>query len=352
MKVIVMRSFFPIFLFLLIGVLSAIYLGFGSSIFTPYAADPEQEGLEGQILIRFSHVVAENTPKGRAARLFADLVNERSGGRIKVEVFPNGSLYTDAVELDELKKGHVEMIAPASANLSERYPEWEMLDLPYLFSDYRVMDEALSGSLGVKLLKGMEKEGMVGFSFWHNGLKQVTNQVRPILTPEDFKGLRFRIMPSPMIAEQFSLLGVQTTGAPFNQVYLLLKSGQLDGEENTISNIYTKRFYTVQKYMTISNHGYLGYPVFMNRHFWESLPKEDQQIIRDAMKEATAFQHKLAEQMNREQMKEIEASGILIHKQSEAEKKEWANRFKPLYEKAERELGKEWAAEIEKLRNR
>lgn len=351
MRVVAMRAFWSILLFLLIGILSAFYLGFGYTFFKPYPIDPEQQGLKGQILIRFSHVVAENTPKGRAARLFADLVNKRSGGRIKVEVFPNGSLYTDAVELDELKKGHVEMIAPASANLSARYPEWGILDLPYLFSDYQMMDEALSGALGQELLKGMEKEGMVGLAFWHNGLKQITNNVRPILLPEDFKGLHFRIMPSPVIAEQFSLLGVKTTEAPFNQVYLLLKSRQLDGEENTISNIYTKRFYTVQKYLTISNHGYLGYPVFINRTFWESLSPGDQQLIRDAMKEATTFQHRLAEEMNQAQLKEMASSGIEIHVQTEAERREWERRFEPMVEEMKQKLGPKWAKMIDDLRH-
>ncbi|MBE3554259.1 MAG: DctP family TRAP transporter solute-binding subunit [Thermicanus sp.] len=347
-----MRSFLPTFLFLLIGILSALYLGFGFPYFTPYAADPEQAGLKGQILIRFSHVVAENTPKGRAARLFADLVYERSGGRIKVEVFPNGSLYTDAVEIEELKKGHVEMIAPASANLSGPYPKWGILDLPYLFPDYEALDQALSGPLGQKLLKTMEKENMVGLAFWHNGLKQVTNNVRPLILPEDFKGLHFRIMPSPVIASQFSLFGVKTTGAPFNQVYLLLKSSRLDGEENTISNIYTKRFYTVQKYMTLSNHGYLGYPVFINRSFWERLSKGDQEIIREAMAEATAFQHRLAEQMNQDQLEEIKRSAIAIHVQTPEERAIWAKRLEPLYDEVKRSLGKEWAAEIEKLRGK
>ncbi|KPC98952.1 C4-dicarboxylate-binding periplasmic protein precursor [Geobacillus sp. BCO2] len=173
----------------------------------PLVYDDEQKGLEKQIIIYFSHVVAENTPKGLAAQKFAELVEQKTNGRVKVEVFPNGSLYSDGEELDALLRGDVQMIAPSFSKVTELIPEWQVLDLPFLFRDEDDVRRVFTGKVGAELLRMLEAKGMKGLAFWSNGFKQMMSTTRPLIAPDDFRGLRFRIMPSEVIEKQFRLLG-------------------------------------------------------------------------------------------------------------------------------------------------
>lgn len=297
----------------------------------PY--DDEQEGLQDHLVIRFSHVVAEHTPKGLAAQIFASLVHEKSNGAIKVEVYPNAMLYSDEEEIKALQKGDIEMIAPAFSKLTSLSPSWQVLDLPFIFKHEKEANEALRGQLGESLFNELKPLGIHGLAFWANGFKQMTNSVRPLKNPSDFQSLRFRTMPSPVIQRQFELLGATTKAIPFNETYRFLYHGMLDGQENTISNIYTKKFYEVQPFITISNHAYLGYAVLMNEAFWSRLTKEQQDIITEALAEATEWMEKQAEQMNKQQLDILKQDKTLyIHTLTESEKEEWKEKLQPLYE--------------------
>ncbi|ADI27914.1 TRAP transporter substrate-binding protein [Geobacillus sp. C56-T3] len=306
----------------------------------PLVYDDEQKGLKKQIIIYFSHVVAENTPKGLAAQKFAELVEQKTNGRVKVEVFPNGSLYSDGEELDALLRGDVQMIAPSFSKVTELVPEWQVLDLPFLFRDEDDVRRVFTGKVGAELLRMLEAKGMKGLAFWSNGFKQMMSTTRPLIAPDDFRGLRFRIMPSEVIEKQFRLLGGEPVAVSFDRVYQELEQHKFDGQENTISNIYSKGFYKFQPYITISNHGYLGYAVMMNQSFWDSLPKDIQQKMTEAMAEATRWNLEQSKEQNERELKQLERrEDVFLYRLSEEEKRKWEQKFAPLYDEFTRQFG-------------
>lgn len=309
--------------------------------------DDEQEGLTGQITIRFSHVVAENTPKGLAAKKFSSLVSEKTNGWVKVEVFPNGTLYTDEEELQALMKNNVQMIAPSVSKMTKLAPEWGLFDLPFLFQKDEDVEEALSGELVSKLLTLHEDENIKGVALWSNGFKQMTSSSKELREPEDFVGQRFRIMPSTVIEEQFKQLGAVPIALPYDRVYTSLKEAKFEGQENTISNIYSRRLYELQNHLTISNHGFLGYSVFMNKKFWDGLPSDVQASITEAMEETTSWMLEESVTMNKEQLKLLEqVSTIDVHYLTEQEKLKWMNKLKPVYHKFLKEVNEDFAKEF------
>jgi C4-dicarboxylate-binding protein DctP len=320
--------------------------GFGEKASLP--VDHEQEGLNEQIVLNFSHVVAENTPKGLTAAKFAELVEEKTDGAIKVEIYPNSMLYSDGEELNALQNGDVQMIAPSFSKVTDWIPEWQVLDLPYLFQTNEDIQAVFTGPTKDRLLRMLDKHNVKGLAFWNNGFKQFTTATDSVINPQDLEGLTLRTMPSDMLVRQLNLIGAETKEASFDQVYTLLEDGQFDGQENTLSNIYSKGFYQVQKQMTITNHGILGYAVMINGEFWDSLPKNLQTAITDAMEEATAWNLKQSEAMNRQALMKMEdMPGFHIRTLSETEQLEWREAFEPLYNYYESHYGKKLLREIE-----
>lgn len=255
----------------------------------PRVWDSEQIDPRQKIIIRFSHVVAEDTPKGLAAQRFADLVNERTNGRVEVEVFPKATLYDDAQEIEALRENKVQMIAPATSKLSELYPPWELLDLPYAFSSEADINQDMDGPAGRQLFAAVAPD-FKALAFWDNGFKEMTDSQRPLIHPQDFAGLQMRTMiNSPLLQSQFEALGAEPVPGDFADLYQDLQNFQVDGEENTASNIYSQKFYQVQKYMMVSNHGYMGYVVLVNASFWRSLPPDIQLIIAQTMDGVTIW---------------------------------------------------------------
>jgi C4-dicarboxylate-binding protein DctP len=348
-----MKNYIWVLIFVSIGIIVAFMIGFDFQPITdPLAFDDEQDGLDEQIVIKFSHVVAENTPKGLAAQKFAELVHQKTNNKVKVEVFANGILYSDLNEIEALKEGSVQMIAPASSKLSTLFPEWQVLDLPFAFPTYEAVAEAFEGDIGVRLFKLLERESFKGMAFWNNGFKQVTSNQGPLIYPSDFKGQLFRIMPSEVIEAQFDALQARTSKIPFNQTYRHLENHEIDGQENTLSNIYSKKFYEVQQYMTISNHGFLGYAVLMNKDFWNGLPEDIQQRILEAVNETTQWIQEYAVQINQQTLDKIKAdSSIQIHHLTPEEKSNWANHLNPIYTQFEPIIGSELMDEVRKIRD-
>ncbi|WP_050615573.1 DctP family TRAP transporter solute-binding subunit [Bacillus testis] len=311
--------------------------------------DSEQKHLNSQFVINFSHVVAENTPKGLAASKFAELAEKKSDGRIQVEVYPNSLLYSDDDELRALQNGDIQMIAPSFSKMTRLIPKWEVLDLPYLFRDYEDVRRVFTGKAGDALLDMLDKEDIKGLALWSNGFKQITTANKPVRELADLKGLTIRTMDSDMLAKQFELAGARPVKLNFDLVYSRLKNHSLDGEENTISNIYSKGFYQLQKYMTISDHGFLGYAVMMNKDFWKSLPEDLQQDVQEAMEEATLWNLKQSEQMNKDDYQKIKAtSGMDIHTLTQQEQKEWEKTFRALHDYYRGEVDADFLKEIEK----
>ncbi len=349
-----MRSGVGISFFILAILMTAIVVGFQSELLSsdlPY--DDEQKGLDQRIIIKFSHVVAENTPKGLAVDRFANLVAEKTNGKVEVQVYPNGILYSDKDEFQALSQGKIQMIAPAYSKISTIIPSWLVLDLPFAFPNQQAVNESLQGDIGKILFQTLEAKNMKGLAFWSNGFKQVTSNQRRLLTPEDFRGQRFRIMPSRVLEDQYKLLHAEPVAIPFNEVYRNIEQGTVDGQENTISNIFTKRLYLGQKYMTLSNHGYLGYAVIVNKSFWEKLPPDIQTVLLDALRETTNWNNQLAISMNEKQLDQLRNMGVIeIDQLTNEERQQWIQATDPLYDQYSDIIGYGLVQKIKQIRSK
>jgi C4-dicarboxylate-binding protein DctP len=264
---------------------------------------------QSPIVIKFSHVVASDTPKGKAAEKFKELAEKYSDGKVKVEVYPNSTLYKDKEELEALQLGAVQMLAPSNSKFGPiGVREFEVFDLPYILPDLATLRKVTDGPLGARLLKLLEPKGMTGLAYWDNGFKQMTAN-KKLVAPSDFKGLKFRIQSSKVIEAQFRTLGAIPQVMAFSEVYQALQTGVVDGQENTWSNIYTQKMHEVQKYATVTNHGYIGYVVVANKKFWEGLPPDIRAACEKALKEATEYGNGQSAKENEDALAEIRKAG-------------------------------------------
>jgi C4-dicarboxylate-binding protein DctP len=264
---------------------------------------------QSPIVIKFSHVVASDTPKGKAAEKFKELAEKYADGKVKVEVYPNSTLYKDKEELEALQLGAVQMLAPSNSKFGPiGVREFEVFDLPYILPDLATLRKVTDGPLGTRLLKLLEPKGMTGLAYWDNGFKQMTAN-RKLIAPSDYKGMKFRIQSSKVIEAQFRTLGAIPQVMAFSEVYQALQTGVVDGQENTWSNIYTQKMHEVQKYATITNHGYIGYVVVANKKFWEGMPGDIRAACEKALKEATEYGNGQSAKENDDALADIKKSG-------------------------------------------
>ncbi|QDF29551.1 TRAP transporter substrate-binding protein [Halarcobacter anaerophilus] len=272
---------------------------------TVAAAMMATSAVAAEYTLKFSHVVSANTPKGKAADFFEKRLEELSGGRIDVQVYPSSQLYNDNAVVKALRLNSVQMAAPAFSKFGKIVPQLALFDLPFIFKDIDHLHRVQDGEVGTKLKDMVTAKGIIALDFWDNGFKQFTSSQKPILMPKDAEGQKFRIMSSKVLEAQMKAVGGNPQMMPFSEVYSGLQQGVIDAAENPISNIYTKKFHEVQKYLTISNHGYLGYLVVMSKKFWNSLPDDLKADVKQAMKEATAKERELAQALDKEQFEEI-----------------------------------------------
>ncbi len=302
------------------------------SVVGPAGADP--------IIIKFSHVVATDTPKGKGAEKFKELAEKYTGGKVKVEVYPNSTLYKDKEELEALQLGSVQMLAPSNSKFGPLgIREFEVFDLPYILPDLKTLRKVTEGPLGTRLLKLLDAKGITGLAYWDNGFKQMSAN-KKLVTPADYQGLKFRIQSSRVIQAQFKALSSLPQVMAFSEVYQALQTGVVDGQENTWSNIYTQKMHEVQKYITETNHGYIGYVVIVNKKFWDDLPADIRDQLSKAMKEATAFSNAQSQKENDDALAEIKKSGKseiikLTPEQDEAMRKA----MEPVYKDAASRVG-------------
>jgi C4-dicarboxylate-binding protein DctP len=281
---------------------------------------------DSPIILKFSHVVASDTPKGKAADKFKELAEKYTNGKVKVEVYPNSTLYKDKEELEALQLGAVQMLAPSNSKFGPiGIKEFEVFDLPYILPDLKTLRKVTDGPLGARLLKLLDSKGMTGLAYWDNGFKQMSAN-KKLIAPADYKGLKFRIQSSKVLEAQFRALGAIPQVMAFSEVYQALQTGVVDGQENTWSNIYTQKMHEVQKYMTVTNHGYIGYVVVVNKKFWDGLPPDIRDELSKAMKEATAYGNGASAQDNDEALEAIKKTGkseiiTLTSEQNEAMRK-------------------------------
>lgn len=265
------------------------------------AADP--------IVIKFSHVVAADTPKGKASEFFAKRAAELTGGKVKVEVYPNSTLYKDKEEMEALQIGAVQMLAPSLAKFGPLgVREFELFDLPFIFDNETELHKVTTGPVGKMLFTKLESKGIKGLAYWDNGFK-VMSANRPLKMPEDYKGLKMRIQSSKVLEAQMRSVGALPQVMAFSEVYQALQTGVVDGTENPPSNLYTQKMYEVQKNVSITNHGYLGYAVITNKKFWDGLPADIRGQLEKAMEEATTYANKIAQEENDSAMAKVKASG-------------------------------------------
>lgn len=264
---------------------------------------------EEPIVIKFSHVVAADTPKGKAAEHFAKLANEKTQGKVKVEVFANSTLYKDKEEVEALQLGSVHMLAPSLAKFGPLgVKQFEVFDLPYIFDGYEQLHTVTEGPIGKDLLAKLSDKGILGLAYWDNGFK-VMSANKALREVKDFRGQKMRIQSSKVLEAQMKALGASPQVMAFSEVYQALQTGVVDGTENPPSNLYTQKMFEVQKYVTKSDHGYLGYAVIVNKPFWDGLPADIRKSLEEAMVESTTYANDIAKQENEESLAKVKASG-------------------------------------------
>ncbi len=301
------------------------------------------------ILIKFSHVVATNTPKGQAAEYFKKIAEERTKGRVKVEVYPNSQIYKDKEEMEALQLGAVQMLAPSLAKFAPLgVKEFEVFDLPFIFDDYEKLHAVTAGPVGEKLLKKLEAKGLIGLAYWDNGFK-VMSANKELKTVEDMKGLKMRIQSSKVLDSQMRSVGSIPQVMAFSEVYQALQTGVVDGTENPPSNLYTQKMHEVQKFVTLSNHGYLGYAVLVNKKFWMGLPADIRAILETAMKDATTYANSIAQKDNEDAMNAVKASGkSQIVSLTSAERSAWKKTMDKAHQENIDRIGKDIVSEVYK----
>ncbi|MBQ0216689.1 TRAP transporter substrate-binding protein [Alcaligenes faecalis] len=298
--------------------------------------------LANPMIIKFSHVVSPDTPKGKGAVRFKELAEKYTEGKVVVEVYPNSQLYKDKEELEALQLGAVHMLAPSLAKFGPLgVREFEVFDLPFIFKDRTDLRKVTEGPVGRMLLDKLEPKGIKGLSYWDNGFK-VMSANTPLKSVDDFLGLKMRIQSSKVLEAQFKALDAVPQVMAFSEVYQALQTGVVDGTENPPSNMYTQKMHEVQKHATVSNHGYLGYAVIVNKKFWEGLPDDIRQGMEKAMDEATVYANDIAEQENNDSMKAMEESGkTQFYQLSDAEREEWVKQLRPVHKEMASRIGQD-----------
>ena len=307
---------------------------------------------QAPIIIKFSHVVAVDTPKGKAAEFFAKRAAELTKGRVKVEVYPNSQLYKDKEEMEALQLGSVQMLAPSLSKFAPLgVKEFEVFDLPFIFDDYNDLHKVTQGPVGQSLLKKLESRGITGLAYWDNGFK-VMSANRPLKAVEDYKGLKMRIQSSKVLDAEMRALGALPQVLAFSETYQALQTGVVDGTENPPSNLYTQKMHEVQKHLTVTNHGYLGYAVVVNKKFWDGLPADIRTALSKAMADSTKVANDVAYQDNKEALEKVKASGkTTIYTPSMAERFLLKKALVPVHKQMASRIGDEVLQAIYKETN-
>jgi C4-dicarboxylate-binding protein DctP len=297
---------------------------------------------QGPIIIKFSHVVTNDTPKGKGALKFKELAEKYTDGKVRIEVYPNSSLYKDKEEIEALQLGSVQMLAPSTAKFAPLgVKEFEALDLPWLFKDEETYTKAMKGPVGQWLFQKLESKGISGLAYWDNGF-HMTSANRPLITPADFQGLKVRISGSKIADRYFRDIGSIPQIMAFSEVYQALQTGVVDGCENTPSNYLTQKFYEVQKDITVSYHAHLQYAVIVNSKFWNGLPPDIRKAVDKAMDDATDYTNSIAVKENEDALAEIKKSGkTTLHYLTDDQKKAWEVAMRPTYTWAKGRVGQE-----------
>ncbi|HEU0230292.1 MAG TPA: TRAP transporter substrate-binding protein [Burkholderiaceae bacterium] len=295
---------------------------------------------DSPIVIKFSHVVADATPKGQGALKFKEVAEKLLPGKVQVQVFPNSQLFGDAKEMEAVLLGDVQFIAPSLSKFDRYTKKVQLFDLPFLFDDIAAVDRFQHSDAGKALLNSMQNRGLQGLAYWHNGLKQLSTNKEKLTRPEDVAGLKFRIQNSDVLEAQFRQLKANPQKLAFSEVYQALQTGVVDGQENTWSNIYSQKFHEVQKTIANTNHGVIDYMVVTNAKWWQGLPEDVRAGLTQAMEEATVYANTRAAELNdRDRERIAQAGGAKIQALSKEDKAAWRQAMAPVWQKFESQIG-------------
>lgn len=302
---------------------------------------------QDRIIIKFSHVVAPDTPKGKAAAKFEELAELYTDGAVDIEVYPNSQLYKDKEEMEALQLGAVQMLAPSLAKFGPLGVQaFEVFDLPFIFADYDALRKVTQGEVGAQLLDKLQDKGITGLAYWDNGFK-IMSANSPLRTPDDFLGLKMRIQSSKVLEAAMNALGAVPQVMAFSEVYQALQTGVVDGTENPPSNMYTQKMNEVQKHATVSNHGYLGYAVIVNKQFWDGLPDEVRAGLEKAMLEATDYANSIAKDDNDQALAAMKAAGTTeFHDLTAEERAQWIEALAPVHDEMANRIGADTIAAV------
>jgi C4-dicarboxylate-binding protein DctP len=294
------------------------------------------------IVIKFSHVVATDAPKGKASDKFKELAEKYTGGKVKVEVYPNSQLFKDKEELEALQLGSVHLLAPSTAKFAPLgIKEFEALDLPFLFKDEANFKKFADSDYGKGLLKKLETKGIKGLAYWDNGF-HIMGANKPVKVPADFRGMKLRIQGSKVLDAQTRALGAIPQVMAFSELYQALQTGVVDGAENVPSNIWTQKLFEVMKHVTVSHHGHLSYAVVANQKFWDGLPADVRAGLDKAMAEATTYFNEIAKKENEDALEQIKKAGkSQVHVLTAEERREWVKTLVPVHQDVEKRVGKD-----------
>ncbi|MCP5414300.1 MAG: TRAP transporter substrate-binding protein [Chromatiaceae bacterium] len=293
----------------------------------------------GEIVIKFAHVTnADKHPKGIAANLLAKRVNEEMNGKACMQVFPNSTLYDDDKVLEAMLNGDVQLAAPSLSKFETFTKKFRIFDLPFVFEDVAAVDRFQNSEDGEKLKNAMARRGLKGLAFWHNGMKQISAN-RPLIKPEDAKGLKFRVQASDVLVAQFDQLGASPQKMSFKEVYGGLQTKVIDGQENTWSNIYGQKFFEVQDGITESNHGILDYLVVTSTKFWDGLPDDVRGQLSTILKEVTEERNAVSTKVNEDNKQSIIAAGGVVRTLTPEQRQAWVEAMKPVWKKFEGDIG-------------
>ncbi len=294
------------------------------------------------IIVKFSHVVTPDTPKGKGALKFKELAEQKTNGKVKVEVYPSSQLYGDKEELEAAQSGNVHIIAPSVTKLVGLNPKFQYTDLPFLFPDNEAVYKFFASDSMKGLMNSLDKFDLQGLAVWPNGFKQFTNSKRPLVTPEDFNGLKFRTQAGKVLEAQFKALGAGSATIPFGETYAALQQGTVDGQENTYNNIDTQKYQETQKYLTVTNHGRIDYMIIVNKSFWAGLAPDIRKALDEAMAEATTYAVEQADLLDRESMKNLKDGGKLQFTElTPAQLGVFQKAMQPVYTEFESVIGKD-----------
>ena len=296
---------------------------------------------EGGIVIKFSHAEAPDTPKGRAAERFRQLAEQSTNGQVRVDIYPSGQLYNDGEEIEALQSGAVQMLAPSLSRFGPiGVREFELFDLPYIFPNRKILHRFMDGGAGKNLFRKLSAKGLTGLAYWDNGFKQMSSN-RAMRKVSDLAGLTMRIQPSKVLEAQMKTLGSDPQAMASGEVYNAMQQGVVDGGENPVFDFHNRKLHQVQKHLTISNHGYLGYAVIVNKRFWEDLPADVRDALVQSMNETTIFEREIAQKENEDALDNVIAANTTeVYVLSHRERISWHQALLPVYQEFENVIGK------------